>query len=1105
MGNRNNSILALASALGLGLGAGSATAQTTIDVGGAGVIGTTPLAVDGGRATVPNNGANWQAAGGAGIVYSSLTSPQFVVPATHVDGQMLTLKFTHRYNFEDDWDGGVVFANINGAGETYVDENAFSQNGYTKNNLIGSVWTDGRWAFNSATTGWLAGNLVETIATIGPVNRGDTVSITFRGGWDDAYNQPEDPASPYGSPGPAWEIGSFHLSDSSSTAFSEINFTTDGPSDFSVASDARLSGPWSYPRITSRFEITDAPSSDSYVPDTQPSVIDLNGIDVEISLLAGTLVGGEVFTLFDLTGGSTLAGSINSISLPPIGQWDTSALATAGTITFVSPPPELTWNIAGGGDWDFVTPNWIGSSTLFTDGANVTFNNPAGGVIKVVNQGTAPNRITVDSAGTYKLVSGVVPTGVANSISSGALVKNGPGTLQIGDDTLNQQFGGTPNIHSNNFSSVTINSGTLKYNSIQALGTGTLTLAGGVTVIQARVEGRIFTNNEDIKNDVVLSGGLVNLPMAFGSENKGIWISKTCTGPGGFNVTGDSRYLGLSNAGNSFGGGITLTTTATNNPAVVDFSTYTSLGTGTLTITENLITNTSPRGGLTSRADLPGNESFPNGVTNPVITATGKFFNIHCANAAHSLQLGGVISGGGTVRKWKNASTVILSGANTYTGGTRIDAGTIALGADNTLPDTAPVILGAGTLDAATFSDKTGTLDPTAAGFINLGAGGALAFADSSEVDWTGGTIEVSGTFVSGSSLRFGTDSGGLSANQIAQITVPGISPLALDDNGYLIQYVEPNFANWISGFPGVGSLTGFHDDADGDGNANGLENFFGTDPGAFTPGIILGTPGGGSFSFTHPQNPSPVSDITAPAYSWSKNLATFHADGATDGEGTTVDFSPLAGGGTATVTATVSGTPTDKLFIRVGVGQIVFNPILLDENFDADTALPAGWVSNGPVAGTNWEVGNPTGGYATGPVGGANSPDHCVGTNISSNGGEYTSSTDITLKSPILTIPGGSPATLTFAQFVDTDLTGDFASVRILDADNADAPIAGVGILNIEGDGTGAAWAQRTLEMPLPAVGGKNIRVEFRFTSDAITNYGGYYIDDVKVVIPEP
>ncbi|MCH7228454.1 hypothetical protein MLD59_20100, partial [Verrucomicrobiaceae bacterium E54] len=133
------------------------------------------------------------------------------------------------------------------------------------------------------------------------------------------------------------------------------------------------------------------------------------------------------------------------------------------------------------------------------------------------------------------------------------------------------------------------------------------------------------------------------------------------------------------------------------------------------------------------------------------------------------------------------------------------------------------------------------------------------------------------------------------------------------------------NFSDWIGGFTGLGGLTGLNDDPDGDGIDNGVENFFGTEPGAFSQGLIAGTvnSGAGTFTFTHPQNATPASDLTA-VYQWSADLATFHPNGAASG-GTTVSFSaspntPVAG--TTTVTATVTGTPVSKLFVNVAVTQ---------------------------------------------------------------------------------------------------------------------------------------------------------------------------------------
>jgi hypothetical protein len=112
------------------------------------------------------------------------------------------------------------------------------------------------------------------------------------------------------------------------------------------------------------------------------------------------------------------------------------------------------------------------------------------------------------------------------------------------------------------------------------------------------------------------------------------------------------------------------------------------------------------------------------------------------------------------------------------------------------------------------------------------------------------------------------------------------------------------NYADWIANYPGVGGQTGINDDPDGDGVGNGVENFFGTDPGAFSPGLIAGT----------------ANDLTA-AYRWSTDLTTFHGNGETDTAGTRVDFSTRANTpepGLTTVAASVAGTSPARLFLTV-------------------------------------------------------------------------------------------------------------------------------------------------------------------------------------------
>jgi len=131
-------------------------------------------------------------------------------------------------------------------------------------------------------------------------------------------------------------------------------------------------------------------------------------------------------------------------------------------------------------------------------------------------------------------------------------------------------------------------------------------------------------------------------------------------------------------------------------------------------------------------------------------------------------------------------------------------------------------------------------------------------------------------------------------------------------------------FADWIAAQPGVNGQTAATDDPDGDGIANLIENFFGTEPGAFSQGLVTGTvdPGANTFSFTHPLNASPADDLTA-TYRWSTDLSTFYIDGEANTAGTTTVSFVQSGsiGDVVTVTATIAGAVIpERLFVAVEV-----------------------------------------------------------------------------------------------------------------------------------------------------------------------------------------
>ena len=148
-----------------------------------------------------------------------------------------------------------------------------------------------------------------------------------------------------------------------------------------------------------------------------------------------------------------------------------------------------------------------------------------------------------------------------------------------------------------------------------------------------------------------------------------------------------------------------------------------------------------------------------------------------------------------------------------------------------------------------------------------------------------------------------------LSQQEITDL-VNGISPV-----------VPPSdtFSSWIAGYE-VGTQTGLGDDPDRDGIDNGVENFFGTAPSVFSQGMVAGVVTGSQFTFTHPQG-TLAGDLTA-AYLWSTDLLTFHGHGAVVG-GTTITFaaaSDTPAPGISTVTATVTGNPVPKFFVKIAV-----------------------------------------------------------------------------------------------------------------------------------------------------------------------------------------
>ena len=507
-----------------------------------------------------------------------------------------------------------------------------------------------------------------------------------------------------------------------------------------------------------------------------------------------------------------------------------------------------------------------------TNAQSVTFNNSGykltGGTLTLVPTATTSGSITVAAGKTATINSAIA---YANNAAA-AITVNAGSTLNLGGGATNSQYtfsgagtvnvtagtsysantgainvatfnqsGGTFNITPGNGTGYNINSSTqnVAYN----LSAGTLSVNGNAitpTVNNAHLG--IGNGTGAFTSALNVSGtGIVNVGTT-ASRSGEIRIGNTFASNGTLNVTGGTVTVGTGSAANQiyfhkagsnsgftaamtqsagtvttngiqFGGSTGLTTYSATSAANLTLSGG-SLYIGAAGITRGTDASALPVAIKLQGGTLGADQDWSSSLDMKLGTTAGgpTFLAATSSAVSKNITLSGVLSDDSSVNgkfTKTGAGNLTLSGANTYTGATTISAGTLILGASNVLPNASAVSIAAATLDAATFADTAGTLDVTAStSTINLDTGSTLAFADSSAIDWTGGTLTLTGTFTSGSSLRFGTTSGGLTATQLGKITTSGSPTFTLNANGYLVDNTSPPASDAVLSFGNSG--TGF-------------------------------------------------------------------------------------------------------------------------------------------------------------------------------------------------------------------------------------------------------------------------------------------------------
>jgi len=215
--------------------------------------------------------------------------------------------------------------------------------------------------------------------------------------------------------------------------------------------------------------------------------------------------------------------------------------------------------------------------------------------------------------------------------------------------------------------------------------------------------------NTTFTGDFFLNGNTGNFGGS--SSTTSFSLTGTVSGSGGKIVKQDSNTLTLSGA-NTFTGGLTI------NAGTVRLNSATAAGTGTLTITGGAIDNTTGATiTLTSNNAQNWNGNFAFTGTRSLNLGTGAVAmnaSREVTVIANTLTVGGVISGNTFGLTKLGTGSLVLGGANTYTGTTVVNAGALFAGNANAL----------GSTDAGTTVNSGGQLR-----LNSSGAGGSITFA----------------------------------------------------------------------------------------------------------------------------------------------------------------------------------------------------------------------------------------------------------------------------------------------------------------------------------------------------------------------------------------
>jgi autotransporter-associated beta strand protein len=593
----------------------------------------------------------------------------------------------------------------------------------------------------------------------------------------------------------------YNLTATNSAILTLTGYNTSGSSGTSNSSAAAIRSEITSGTNTFNVPLTLAPASGTTSTFFQAAggTLAVNGLISGSGITLGLAGTGTI----QLTGTNTYSGGTSVGGAATVVIGNDSALGS-GTLTNNA---AATYQAGSGARSIANTVVWATDGTI--SGANdLTING------SFTSSGSTNRAITVNNSGTTTFSGSVYLAGsdVAGGLTvngSGALVISGSITNNSGANTvasaLTLNSTGTLTLSGTNTytGATSLTAGTLILGNKAAFGTGTVAWNGVSSSTSADLSGAnaiantstitgnptfTGTNNLELSGSVTdtgtrtvtnnISGGLLTFSGAVNLSSNASNFTMTLAGTGNTLISGN---IGNGSGGSTaskltYSGGGTLTLTGTNtyggvttiNSGMVQFGKEVSLYnnvTGSWTAANLVIAS-----GATAAFNVGGTGEFTSSdiATLAALGNTtagfksGSILGLDTTNAAggtftHSTAIANPNSGTNTLGLTKlGTGTLVLTGANSYTGNTTISAGTLQIGNGST---TGTLGSGGVTNNAALAFDRSNDL--TVANVI--GGTGTLTQAGAGNVTlsgvntYSGGTTISAGTLTAGHDSAFGT------------------------------------------------------------------------------------------------------------------------------------------------------------------------------------------------------------------------------------------------------------------------------------------------------------------------------------------------------------